>query len=378
MTSATIAHEYRKLALRFARETGGDESFVDWQCHDFSMRGMSSLESACLSGAGHLLSFTGTDTIPAICWLESYYGANVEKELVGSSVPATEHSVMCMGTKGDERGTFERLLDSYPTGILSVVSDTWDLWTVINEYLPSLKEKILARNGKLVIRPDSGDPVRILCGYDLETEVEERRGNTVLLKDGRQITTWERKGVIQLLYDIFGGSTNDKGYKQLDSHIGAIYGDSITLDRAREIFTRLQKKGFASTNVVLGVGSFTYQYNTRDTFGFAVKATYGVVEELIDYDYPHERSHGVPVYKPIGRELYKDPITDDGGKKSAKGLLSVRQIDGAHGKSKPFLKDQCTWVEEKEGLLQTVFLDGKLVKEQTLAEIRQRLKEQPY
>jgi nicotinamide phosphoribosyltransferase len=358
MTSATIAHEYRKLLTKFAKETG-DPSFVQWQGHDFSMRGMSSLESACISGSGHLLSFTGTDTIPAISFLERYYGADVTKELVGASVPATEHSIMCMGERAGEVETFSRLLDSYPTGILSVVSDTWDLWAVLTDYLPKLKEKVMGRDGKLVIRPDSGDPVHILCGLLDGEEVDHAtQGHLPAVK-----------GVIELLWDTFGGTINDKGYKQLDSHIGAIYGDSITLDRAREICERLQAKGFASTNVVLGIGSYTYQYNTRDTFGFAVKATYG---EVLEKD-PKGLISGIQV--PVGRELFKDPITDDGTKKSAKGLLSVRQVKGAHGMSNPYLKDQCTWEEEKEGLLETVFLDGKLVKFQTLSEIRKRLSE---
>jgi nicotinamide phosphoribosyltransferase len=381
MTSATISYEYRKLGRAFAQKTNPEAlDFVNWQFHDFSMRGMSSLESACLSGAGHLLSSNGTDTIPAISFLEQYYGADVEKELVGSSVPATEHSVMCMGTKDDELGTFKALLDKYPKGILSVVSDTWDLWKVANEYLPALKDQILSRDGKLVIRPDSGDPVRILCGYDLETEVEERRGNTVKLKNGEFITIWERKGLIQLLWDTFGGTITSTGHKQLDSHIGAIYGDSITLDRARSIFERLERKGFASTNIVLGIGSFTFQYNTRDTFGFAVKATYGEVKEYCPtFQVCHNGNDDCvdmcmcPV--PVGRELFKDPVTDDGTKKSAKGLLQVIQTNNRHVEEhgQIWLKDQCTQEEEKQGLLETVFLNGKLVKFQTLAEIKERL-----
>ena len=162
ITSATIAYEYKKLLTKYTKET--DEKnveFVNWQGHDFSMRGMSSIESAVLSGMGHLTSFTGTDTIPAIYQLEDSYSAT---GLIGASVPATEHSVMCMGTKEDEIKTFSRLLDLYPEGILSVVSDTWDLWKVCTEFLPKLKNKILARNGKLVIRPDSGAPVDIICG----------------------------------------------------------------------------------------------------------------------------------------------------------------------------------------------------------------------
>lgn len=366
ITSATIAYEYKKLLTKYALETTGSANFVQWQGHDFSMRGMSSPESAILSGMGHLLSFTGTDTIPAIYSLETSYKG---EGLIGASVPATEHSVMCMGTKESEVDTFKRLLDLYPTGILSVVSDTWDLWKVLTEYLPAIKSEVLARDGKLVIRPDSGDPVDILCGT-----------NSDFASKYHEEGTPKAKGVIELLWDLFGGTLvtgNDgKQYKQLDSHIGAIYGDSITLDRAKSICERLKAKGFSSTNVILGIGSYTYQYNTRDTFGFAMKATYGEVIERCDHI---SKCHNgtdecEKVYKclcpvPVGREIFKDPITDDGTKKSKKGLLYV-------GESKTlgiYVQDQCTSEMEKQGLLQTIFKDGKLVKTTTLEEIRQRL-----
>ncbi len=354
ITSATIAYEYKKLLSKYAIETTGTADFVQWQGHDFSMRGMSSVESAILSGMGHLTSFTGTDTIPAIYALKNSYNAT---GLIGASVPATEHSVMCMGQKESEIDTFKRLLDLYPTGILSVVSDTWDLWKVLIEYLPQLKEEILKRDGKLVIRPDSGDPVDILCGKEFP---KNGLANFIL--------TWEHKGVIELLWDVFGGTINYQGYKVLDSHIGAIYGDSITLDRAEQICERLKAKGFASTNVVLGIGSYTYQYNTRDTFGFAMKATYGEVKRddlgecLTD---SNEKCGCIEA-----REIYKDPITDDGTKKSKKGLLRVQ----LNPNGSLTCEDQQSWTQEQMGELKTVFKDGKLTKETSLEEIRNKLR----
>lgn len=331
--SATIAKQYRGILDKYAAETSSVPEFVDWQGHDFSMRGMGGLESAILSAAGHLLSFTGTDTIPTIDFLETYYNANSDTELVGGSVAATEHSVMCMGTNTGEQDTFKRLItEVYPNGIVSIVSDTWDLWKVLTEYLPNLKNEVLARDGKVVIRPDSGDPVDIICGNP----------------NGK--TEEERKGVIQLLWDTFGGATNTKGYKELDAHIGAIYGDSITLERATQICERLKKNGFASTNVVLGIGSFTYQYNTRDTFGFAMKATYGEVDGE-------------------GREIYKDPITDDGTKKSAKGLIKIVKENNSYK-----LIDQVSWEEEQQGELKEVYRDGELLIDDTLQSIRKRIK----
>lgn len=332
-TSATIARQYRKVLDQFAHETSSVPEFVDWQGHDFSMRGMAGIEAALISGIGHLTSFTGTDTIPAIEVLERYYNANSDKELIGGSVAATEHSVMCMGTIEDEIGTFRRLIcDVYPKGIVSIVSDTWDLWRVLTDYLPKLKQEVLQREGKVVIRPDSGDPIDIICGNP----------------DGKN--EHERKGVVELLWDTFGGQTNSKGFKELDPHIGAIYGDSITVARATQICERLKAKGFASTNVVLGIGSYTYQYNTRDTFGFAMKATYGEVNGK-------------------GREIFKDPVTDDGTKKSAKGLMKIELNNGVYT-----LKDQVSWEEEKQGELKEVFRDGKLLLDHSLQEVRTRLK----
>lgn len=347
ITSATIANEYCKLLEKWSLKTTGSVEGVQWQAHDFSMRGMSSPESAIISAMAHLTSFTGTDTIPAIYQLEKSYDAT---GLIGASVPATEHSVMCMGTKESEIATFERLLDLYPEGILSVVSDTWDLWKVLTKYLPKLKEKILARNGKLVIRPDSGNPVDIICGTDKVYDTSTKSP--------------EQAGVIELLWDVFGGTINEQGYKVLDSHIGAIYGDSITLERANQICERLEAKGFASTNIVFGVGSYTYQYNTRDTFGFAMKATYG---ELTYCDLDDSVITET-------REIFKDPITDDGTKKSKKGLLQVNLVAKEPNGFNTVVYDQQTWEEESQGLLRTVFKNSKLTKKITLDQIRKNIK----
>ena len=344
MTSATLAFQYRKIVEKYAKETCDDNSHVPFQCHDFSMRGMSSVESSISSGMGHLLSFSGTDTIPAIFGLEQYYNANIENELVGTSIPATEHSVMCSYGNTNEFELFKHLLlDVYPTGLFSAVSDTWDLWKVVTEYIPALKEEILGRDGRLVVRPDTGIPEDIVCGDANAPEDSP-----------------ERKGVIELLWETFGGTINSKGYKVLDPHIGCIYGDSITLERAEEICKRLKAKGFASSNIVFGVGSFTYQYNTRDTFGFALKATYVIVngEE---------------------RLIFKDPKTDKSKiKKSQKGLVNV--IKDKNGNI--IYKDQYNKVEydieqkNNPTLLETVFKDGKLLRDESLSEIRERLSEE--
>jgi nicotinamide phosphoribosyltransferase len=361
MTSATIAHQYRKILTKWMEKTDKERAwFIDWQGHDFSMRGMDSVDAVISSGLGHLTSFSGTDSLPAIYGARKFYG---EEGFVGGSVPATEHSVMCAGGKEDEIETFRRLLKTYPTGILSVVSDTWDLWKVCTEHIVTLKDEILARDGKLVIRPDSGDPVDILCGaYHTINSGDEQNLDYNYPKYGVEEGSPEYKGVIELLWDVFGGTINEQGYKVLDSHIGAIYGDSITIDRANEICKRLEAKGFASTNVVLGIGSFTYQYNTRDTFGFAMKATYVEVLKPIE-----GKSKEEWIFE--GREIFKDPITDDGTKKSATGLLRVTT-----GESGYKLVDRQTWAGEQTGELQPIYEDGIFYNLTTLTEIRERLK----
>lgn len=375
-TSATLAFEFKKMLNKYALETVGNTDFVQWQGHDFSYRGMSSHESACLSGLGHLLSFTGTDTIPAIEFAEEYYNTDVTKELVGASVRAGEHSVTSLGIMAfikspefndilqefiertpanlpvrnhydpkliAEYALIKRLLKEFPDGIMSYVGDTYSLPAVVVEILPRLKNEILNRNGKLVIRPDSfwTDPVDCLCGYDGYHPQMEK----LTIEEKAMV----KKGLIESLGELFGTTDSPKGYKLLNEHIGAIYGDSINLERAEKISIRLKNKGYASINAVYGIGSFTYQYNTRDTFGFAIKATYGIVND-----------------KPM--EIFKDPVTDDGMKKSAKGLLRVDLVNGEY-----VLKDQCTIAEEMGGELKTVFFNGKLTKDWSLAEVRANL-----
>lgn len=381
-TSATTAYEYRRILDKYAEETGSPTWFTDWQAHDFSMRGMSGVADAAKSGAAHLTSFTGTDCLPALGYLEKYYGG--KETFIGGSVPATEHSVMCMGGFDDELGTFKRLItEIYPAGIVSIVSDTWDFWKVITVYSKELKEFIMNRSpdslgsAKVVFRPDSGDPVEILCGtaikvkelkYDsIGTAYHIPEGYAAIEVNGKYYQTtndtingradWievpcipEFKGAVECLWDIFGGTMTDKGYKVLDSHVGLIYGDSITIERSKQIMQRLKDKGFASCNTVLGVGSYTYQHVTRDTFGFAMKATYGVVNGE-------------------AREIYKDPKTDNGVKKSAKGLLRVEK-EGDNF----VLYDQQTPEQEHCGELKVIYENGFFGQFQTLEEIRARVK----
>ena len=325
-----------------------------------------------------------------------YFYNEPEDQVSVYSVNASEHSVSTtkIFTVGEQQMIADWLVD-FPKGILSIVSDTFDLWKLITEYLPANKEAIMARDGKLVIRPDSGDPVDIICGlksYDITEDYNKVNNTSLKLVDNNHshvmkemsdiishkihdenIKTfiyegktysygWEddyyltngakpqNKGVIELLWEIFGGTINEQGYKVLDPHIGAIYGDSITLDRQIQIYERLQAKGFASTNIVLGVGSFTYQMNTRDTLGFAAKGAWFEVEE-----------NG----NKVGYDIYKDPVTDDGTKKSLKGLICVTEDHE--------VLTQCTPEQEAQGILQTIYEDGEFHNQTSLTEIRERL-----
>jgi nicotinamide phosphoribosyltransferase len=335
-TSATIANKYREILEYWAMKTVGNVGHVQFQGHDFSMRGMTSLHSAATSGAGHLLSFVGTDTIPAIMYHEEFYNADIEKELVGTSIPATEHSVQC--TFGDDELYFKTMISEvYPNGFVSIVSDGYDYWKMISEVIPSLKSDIMARNGKVVIRPDSGDPVKIICGDTASTEINVK------------------KGTVESLWEIFGGTINELGYKELDPHVGVIYGDAITIDRANEICRQLEAKGFASSNIVFGVGSYTYQYNTRDTFGFALKSTNATVngEEI---------------------KIFKDPKTDDGVKKSLKGMVGViRKENGTLQFVDNMNKEELSKLTGN--IMRPIFRDGKLLVDDSLQEIRNRIRE---
>lgn len=345
MTSATSARLYKKELMRHAKKTGfSDMPGLDFLCHDFSMRGMAGVEAAVMSGMGHMTSFVGSETIPAIAAMERYYNADASNDLIASTVPATEHSVMCAGGKDDEFKTFERLItEVYPSGFASIVSDTWYFWKVMTEYLPALKDKIMARDGRVIIRPDSGDPVDIICGLSQE-DINEMSFQEV--DENIHLCA----GAYEILWNIFGGTINEAGYKVLDPHVGMIYGDSITLERQKEIYRRLEAKGFAATNLVLGVGSFTYQYKSRDSLGFAMKATWCEINGE-------------------AREIFKDPKTDNGTKKSLKGLICVKKDENGNF----YAEDQVSAEVEQTGELKTVFKDGRLIKDWTLSEIRENL-----
>jgi len=332
MTAATIADLYKRILNHYA-EISGDVEKVFTQAGDFSMRGMGSPETAYRTAGGHLLSFGVSATVSVREYLKTYYGA---KDDMLVYTPSTEHSVMCSYGE-DEVEAFKYLITKvYPSGNISIVSDTYDLWNVVDNVLPQLKDIIMNRDGKVVIRPDSGEPVDIICG-DASSDKE-----TV------------RKGIVQRLYELFGGNTNDKGYIELDPHIRVVYGDSITPDRAKRICDGLVNKGFASTNAILGIGSFTYQYVTRDTFGFALKGT----AEEIDGHF---------------KAIQKRPATDTGNfKKSQRGIVAVVYENDDYCLIDNLNPDTVKELGDKNLLVDT-FIDGDFVRTQTFDQIREIL-----
>ena len=331
MLAANVGYTYRQIVNKYYDETCDDNIPRAKALGAFDFRGEECLQSATKAGAGWLLSFLNTATVPAIPYLENYYNCDCTKEPVGFGSPSTEHSVMCsnFAVDGDEITLLRRLLTKiYPNTSFSAVLDSYDYWNVIDNILPQLKPEILAHNGCMLMRGDSGDCIEVVT-----------------------------KTVFKL-WDIFGGTVNSKGYKVLDPHVKAIYGDSITVQRCEKIYEILKENGFACSNVALGVGSFSFQCIeedeilkpfTRDTFSSCIKATYCEIDD-----------------KPT--PIFKDP-KDGGFKKSQKGCcVVVKDYGGNLG-----YYDQQTWEQARlnpNNLLETVFCDGHIVKEQTVAEVR--------
>lgn len=340
LTSASIAYQFRNLSKVWQQKTDAERSYlVDYQCHNFSMRGMDAPFAVMSSGLGHATSHIGSDSLPDIYAARKYYD---ETGVVISSVAANEHANFCSlidyldNGETSELDGIKYLINKFPKGVLSLIADTFNIWRFCDVYLRELKEDIMKRDGTLTVRGDSGNPVDVMCG----TVREFGKGNSPA-----------EKGVIEILWDVFGGTVNNQGYKVLHPSVSTIYGDGVTLQRAEEFFTRLHEKGFASTNIFLGIGSFTYAMLSRDSLGTACKATY------IEHD-------GKP------KNLFKNPITDDGMKKSAKGLLKVIKNDNGVYE----LIDQVSWDEENTGELRTIYKDGEFFNKTTLTEIRNKLK----
>lgn len=388
---ATIGYAFKKNSVDWVNKTDSANMWVTYYMnHDFHSRGGNPFTSIA-AGLGHAFSNRGSDTLNVIEAARYYYDEPEDVSCI-NSVNASEHSVTCTGIfyylKRLKAGLLDERIKEYYSfdypcegsvdepdflaiaewlnladwlikfskGILSVVSDTFNLWKLVTFILPRLKKQILARDGKLVIRPDSGDPVDIVCGHK-EFTVEEGKYYTLnnrymadTLIENKDIPAC--KGLIELLWDIFGGDKSVEGYKRLDSHIGAIYGDSINLKRQVQIYERLANKDFAATNIILGVGSFSYVYMTRDQAGWAAKgAWFEILEDGVREAY----------------NIFKDPITDDGAKKSLKGFQFVNEKFEVTGE----VSEEMAFSEAN--MLKRIYRDGIFYNQTTLTGIREKL-----
>ena len=336
MLAATVGMTYRGIVNHYYDLTCEDNIPRSKALGAFDFRGEECLESAVKAGAGWCLSFLNTATVPTIPYLEKNYFCDCTKESVAYGSPSTEHSVMCSNyaVDGDEITLLRRLLtEIYPNTSFSAVLDSYDYWNIIDNILPQLKTEIMNHNGCMLMRGDSGDCVEVVT-----------------------------KTVFKL-WEEFGGTVNSKGYKVLDPHVKAIYGDSITVQRCEEIYKILMENGFACSNVALGVGSFSFQCIeeddelkpfTRDTFSSCIKATYCEID-------------GKPT------PIFKNP-KDGGFKKSQKGCCRVyTRCDGSIYYEAELTWKQATDYEKRGNMLIPVFKDGELLKGQSLKEVRDRL-----
>lgn len=316
-TVATLSLHMKEVISEYLKETG-TPSLIDFKLHDFGFRGVSSVESAGLGGAAHLTNFMGTDTLAGISLLQQSYGASMP----GFSIPASEHSTITSWGREGEPAAMENMLDQYPTGLVACVSDSYDIIHACTHiWGKQLKEKVLKRNGTLVVRPDSGDPVTMVVA------------------------------VLEALGGAFGFKVNEKGFKVLPDQVRVIQGDGINFESLGDILFAMTKAGWSADNVAFGCGGALLQSLNRDTQKFAFKCSSVVVNG-------------------VQRAVFKDPVTDQ-GKKSKKGRLKLIQHKGWLDYS-PELTTYLTVPQDSVGtdIMQTVFLNGFLTKSQSLETIR--------
>jgi nicotinamide phosphoribosyltransferase len=319
-TVATQSRAMKKLILRYLIETG-DPELIGFKLHDFGYRGVSSVETAAVGGAAHLVNFQGTDTLAGIEMLRQFYGA----EMPGFSIPAAEHSTITSWGKEQEVDAYANMLSAYPDGLVAVVSDSYDIFRACGEIWGGvLKDKVLSRNGTLVIRPDSGDPPTVVCQ------------------------------VLEILGKRFGFMSNDKGYRVLPSQVRIIQGDGIDFEMLTLIMSRMKEQKWSVDNIAFGSGGGLLQKLNRDTLKFAFKCA------------------SIRV-KGEDRDVYKDPVTDH-GKISKAGRMKLVKRDGGYftlTNRAEVGKSDSGFAEAKDELVE-VFRDGVVSREWTIEEIRVR------
>ncbi|NRA19602.1 MAG: nicotinate phosphoribosyltransferase [Oceanospirillaceae bacterium] len=310
-TVATLSFECKKVIQRYMLATCDTTEGLAFKLHDFGARGVSSEESAGIGGAAHLINFLGTDTLSAIRCTRDYYDAGI----CGFSIPATEHSTITSWGRDQELAAYRNVLEQFPQGLLACVSDSYDIFNAVsNLWGDQLKSMVLARDGVLVIRPDSGDPEDIL---------------PILL---------------DTLGECFGYRKNTKGYKVLNDKIRLIQGDGVKLSSIGRILEILTAKGWSTENIAFGMGGGLLQQLNRDTLKFAMK-------------------NSAIKIKGQWRDVYKDPVTDQ-GKRSKKGILDLQ-----HGKTVRIQPAQL-FSERQESQLQVVYRNGQLINRIQFQQVR--------
>lgn len=315
-TVATQSRRMRRVIDAALAGTGCGPDKAPFMVHDFGFRGSTSVESAGIGGAAHLVSFAGTDTIAALRLLREHYDA----PMAGFSIPAAEHSTITSWGREGERDAYRNMLRQFPKGLVAVVSDSYDVFRACSElWGRELKQEVLAREGTLVVRPDSGDPA------------------TIVLR------------VLSLLGEAFGTTTNAAGFRVLHPKVRVIQGDGIDLDSLGHILDAMREAGWAAENLAFGSGGGLLQKVNRDTQKFAFKCS--AIEIAGAW-----------------RPVMKDPVTDP-GKRSKAGRLKLVHNAATRG------VQTVTESDPRPSLLEPVFRDGELLRTQTLEDVRRTLRE---
>jgi nicotinamide phosphoribosyltransferase len=314
---ATQSWKIKQVIVDYLEKTG-DPTLIDFKLHDFGARGVSSLESAGIGGAAHLVNFMGTDTISGILFAREYYGAGI----AGFSIPAAEHSTITSWGRDNEVKAYENMVRQFakPGAIVAVVSDSYDIFNAVSTlWGETLRQSVIDSGATVVIRPDSGDPV----------EVNRR--------------------LVEILGEKFGYTVNSKGFKVLNN-VRLIQGDGINELTVRSILGAFMANGWSADNIAFGMGGALLQQIDRDTQKFAMKCS----AALINGEWVN---------------VQKDPITDS-GKKSKAGRVSLYESGGEYESG---ITPPTRWTDKGMGwtdALVEVFRDGKLVKEISFDEVR--------
>ncbi len=332
ITVGTLSREIKKVLIDYLVKTSdhdekGIRGIVSFMLHDFGFRGTSSVESAGIGASAHIINFRGTDTVEGILLAQEYYNT---LDMLAFSIPASEHSTITSWTEPFEVKAFENMLDQFPTGLVACVSDSFDIIRACRDHWgTTLRDKILNRDGRLVIRPDSGDPVQTL------------------------------KQIFHILWDKFGGTVNKKGFKVIDPHVRVIQGDGVNYESIIEILDMMVEEGFAVENIAFGMGGALLQKVDRDTQKFAIKCSSIVIngEEVEVQKNPieiNERGERVQSFK----------------KSKAGRLKLIQHVDEYNNSDEYETIQHCK--DFSGDILVNIFENGHILKEWTFEEVRER------